>query len=53
VSAAAAQQALIPPAAGFDVRDTDEWLGPHGFYVNRTRDGGWKANRGRLVLQQA
>jgi len=30
VSPAAAQQALIPPTAGFDIRDTDEGLGPHG-----------------------
>ena len=29
VSPAAAQQALIPPAAGFDIRDTDERLGTH------------------------
>jgi hypothetical protein len=31
VSSAAAQQMLIPPAAGFDIRDTDERLGAHGF----------------------
>jgi hypothetical protein len=37
VRAAAAQQALIPPAAGFDIRDTDERLRPHGSYLNRTR----------------
>jgi hypothetical protein len=30
VSPAAAQQALIPPAAGFDIRDTNERLGAHG-----------------------
>lgn len=30
VSPAAAQQALIPLAAGFDVGDTDERLGAHG-----------------------
>jgi hypothetical protein len=36
VSPAAAQQALIPPAAGFDIRDTDERLGAHGTYPNRT-----------------
>jgi hypothetical protein len=31
VGPAAAQQALIPTAAGFDIRDTDERLGAHGF----------------------
>jgi hypothetical protein len=36
VSPAAAQQALIPPAAGCNIRDTDERLGAHGFYANRT-----------------
>jgi hypothetical protein len=30
VSPVAAQQALIPPAAGCDVRDTKERLGAHG-----------------------
>jgi hypothetical protein len=30
VSPVAAQQALIPPAAGCDVRDTNERLGKHG-----------------------
>jgi len=35
VNLAAAQQALIPPAAGFDIRDTDEGLGAHGRYLNR------------------
>ncbi len=29
VSAAAAQQPLIPPATGFDIRDTDEGLRTH------------------------
>jgi hypothetical protein len=29
VCTAATQQALIPPAAGFDIRDTDERLGTH------------------------
>ena len=29
VGSAAPQQALIPPAAGFDIRDTDERLGTH------------------------
>ena len=32
----AAEQALIPPAAGFDIRDTEERLGAHGSYANRT-----------------
>jgi len=36
VSAAAGEQALIPSAAGFDVRYTDERLGAHGSYPNRT-----------------
>ena len=36
VSAAAAQQALIPLAAGCNVRDADERLGAHGSYPNRT-----------------
>ena len=36
VSPAAVQQALIPPAAGFDIRNTDERLGAHGSYANRT-----------------
>ena len=36
VSPAAAQQPLIPPAAGFDIRDTDERLRAHGFYGSRT-----------------
>ena len=30
VTSPAAQQALIPPTAGFDIRDTDEGLGAHG-----------------------
>jgi len=30
VRPAAAEQALIPPAAGFDIRDTNERLGVHG-----------------------
>jgi hypothetical protein len=36
VRAAAVEQALIPPAAGCDIRDTDERLGAHGSYTNRT-----------------
>ena len=32
VSPAAAQQTLIPPAAGFDIRDADERLRTHGSY---------------------
>ena len=32
VSPAAAQQALIPAAAGFDIRHTDQRLGAHGSY---------------------
>ena len=36
VSPAAAQQALIPPAAGCNIRNTDERLGAHGCYPNRT-----------------
>jgi hypothetical protein len=39
VRAATAQQALIPPAAGFDIRDTDEGLGAHGSYPNRSSLG--------------
>ena len=39
VNAATAQQALIPPAAGFDIRDADERLGAHGSYTNRTAIG--------------
>jgi hypothetical protein len=35
VRPAAAQQALIPPAAGFNIRDTDERLGSHGSKPNR------------------
>ncbi len=50
VSSAAAQQALIPPAAGFDIRDTDEWLGPHGSYPNRTPI--WLADIKKLKQQQ-
>ena len=33
VPPAATQQALIPPAAGFDIRDTDERLGAHGSHL--------------------
>jgi hypothetical protein len=36
MSPAAAQQALIPPAAGFNIGYTDERLGAHGSYPNRT-----------------
>ena len=36
VSPVAAQQALIPSAAGLDICDTDERLGAHGSYGNRT-----------------
>lgn len=39
VSPAAPQQALIPPAAGFDIRDTDERLGAHGPKRNKTDQG--------------
>ena len=39
VSSAAVQQALIPPAAGFNIRDADERLGAHGSYPNRTALG--------------
>jgi hypothetical protein len=35
VSPAASQQALIPPAAGCNIRDTDERLGAHESYPNR------------------
>jgi uncharacterized protein YjbJ (UPF0337 family) len=35
VSPSAAEQALIPPAAGFDIRDTNERLRAHGFHPNR------------------
>ena len=38
VSSAAAQQALIPLAAGFDIGDTDERLGAHGSKPSRTPD---------------
>jgi hypothetical protein len=36
VRAAAVEQALIPPAAGCSIRYTDERLGAHGSYTNRT-----------------
>ncbi|HXJ04658.1 MAG TPA: hypothetical protein VNH65_06150 [Candidatus Acidoferrum sp.] len=36
MSFAAAQQALVPPAAGFEIRYTDERLGAHGPGPNRT-----------------
>ncbi len=36
VGTSATQQALIPPAAGFDIRDTNERLRAHGFHPNRT-----------------
>ena len=36
VRAAAVEQALIPPAAGCSIRYTDERLGAHGSYANRT-----------------
>jgi hypothetical protein len=36
VSPSASQQALIPPAAGCNIRYTDERLGAHGSYPNRT-----------------
>jgi hypothetical protein len=36
VSPAAVQQTLIPPATRFDIRDTDERLGAHCSYPNRT-----------------
>src|SRR5579859_4434133 len=36
VSPAAAQQALVPPAAGCNIRYTDERLGAHGSHPNRT-----------------
>jgi hypothetical protein len=36
VAAGGSEQALIPAAAAFDVRDTDERLGAHGRYANRT-----------------
>jgi hypothetical protein len=36
VSPPTAQQALIPPAAGFDIGCTDERLGAHWSYTNRT-----------------
>jgi hypothetical protein len=29
VCAFAVEEALVPPAAGFDIRDGDEWLGPN------------------------
>ena len=34
VSPAAADQPLVPLAAGFDIGDTDERLGEHGSYLN-------------------
>jgi hypothetical protein len=36
MSPSAVQQALIPPAANFDIRDTDERLDAHGSHPNRT-----------------
>jgi hypothetical protein len=36
VNSAATQQALIPLAAGFDIRDADERLRVHGSYSNKT-----------------
>jgi hypothetical protein len=39
VGSAATQQALIPAAAGFDIRDTNERLGAHGSHTTRTRLG--------------
>src|SRR3954462_617584 len=36
VSPAATQKPCIPPAARFDVRDTDERLGSHGFNGSRS-----------------
>src|SRR5215831_10790953 len=35
VSPAAPQQVLIPLAAGFDIGDTDERLGAHGFKTSK------------------
>ena len=35
VTATAVQQALIPPAAGFDIRDTDQRLGAHASTLAR------------------
>lgn len=32
---ATSEQSLIPPAAGFDIRDTDERLRAHGSQANR------------------
>jgi len=47
VSPAAAEQALIPPAAGFDIRDADERLGPHGGTLTEFRyfDFGFRFGR--------
>jgi len=50
VSPAAVQQALIPPAAGFDIRDTDERLGAHGF--NLTDLLLWRPDITKLQKQQ-
>ena len=38
VNPAATQQALIPATAGFDIRDTDERLGTHGFNSKDTSE---------------
>jgi hypothetical protein len=35
VGSTAAEKALIPQAAGFDIRNTDERLGTHGLQVSR------------------
>jgi hypothetical protein len=40
VSPAATQQALIPLATDFDIRDADERLGAHGSKRNRAPDFG-------------
>lgn len=39
MSATKTQQALIPAAAGFDIRDADERLGTHGSKTTRRRPG--------------
>jgi hypothetical protein len=36
MSPAATEQALIPAAAGFNIGDTDEWLGVHGSNTTKT-----------------
>ena len=52
VGAAATEQALIPAAAGFDIRDADERLGAHGCKTTKTRAGrAWEKVLGNVYTQ--